>query len=49
MCIKRFCFREIYRNRSLTTGEHWYIAHEWMFYYSDGSTEMVVRREYSEG
>jgi len=46
MLSKRHCIREIYSNRSLTTGDKWYTAHEWLFYYSDGSTETVTRREF---
>jgi len=47
MLSKRYCIRETYRNRSLTMGDKWYTAHEWMFYYDDGSTEMVTRREFT--
>ena len=44
--VKRQCFREIYRCRLLTNGDRWYTSHEWSFYYSDGFTETVTRRDF---
>ena len=46
MISKRQCIRESYHARSLTNGGKWYTTHEWSFYYSDGFTETVTRRDY---